>query len=325
MITPRCIHTFVAGALGLALALPSAAQLPRDKPIRVLLPYAPAGVTDIVVRLMGEKVTQAGGPQIVIENRPGGGGIVAAMAVKDTTPDGTTLFVVDVGSFAVNMTLMKEVPYEPLRDFKPVIQLFSFPSIVSVPAILKINPLQELVTLTKTMPGGMPYATQGPWSGAHLLGEMFSKAAKIRVVHVPYKGGAPAVIDLVAGRVNFMFGSYLQIKSQIDSKDLRILAVNSRRRLNALPDVPTLAEVGFAGVDLPIWFGLAAPVRTPNATIAAINAAFDPVTRLPEIIQRLDSQGVTAEGGTPEQFAALIKSDITRLAPIVRDSGANTN
>jgi tripartite-type tricarboxylate transporter receptor subunit TctC len=325
MKTRNRIGTIAATALYMVLSLPAGAQLPRDKPIRIVLPYAPAGVTDIVVRLMGEKVTQAGGPQVIIENRPGGGGIVAAMAVKDATPDGSSLFVADVGSFAVNMSLMKDVPYEPLKDFKPVIQLFSFPSIVSVPSRLKIGSLQELVALAKTMPGGMPYASQGPGSGAHLLGEMFSKAANIPVVHVPYKGGAPAVLDLVAGRVNFMFGSYLQIKAQIDSKDLRILAVNSRRRLNALPDVPTLAEVGFAGVDLPIWFGLAAPGRTPNATVAALNAAFDPVTKLPEIVQRLDSQGVTSEGGTSEQFATLIRNDITRLAPIVRASGANTN
>jgi tripartite-type tricarboxylate transporter receptor subunit TctC len=325
MNTARRIQTSVAMALGIALALPAAAQLSRDKPIRIVLPYAPAGVTDIVVRLMGEKVTQAGGPQIIIENRPGGGGVVAAMAVKDSTPDGSTLFVADVGSFAVNMTLMKEVPYEPLRDFKPVIELFSFPSIISVPAKLKINSLQELVALAKTMPGGIAYASQGPGSGAHLLGEMFSKAAKFPVVHIPYKGGAPAVLDLVAGRVNFMFGSYLQIKPQIDSKDLRILAVNSRRRLNALPDVPTLAEAGYPGVDLPIWFGLAAPARTPDSAVAAINAAFDPVTRLLEITQKLDSQGVTSGGGTPEQFAALIRNDIVRLAPIVRESGATTN
>jgi tripartite-type tricarboxylate transporter receptor subunit TctC len=306
-------------------ASPASAQLSKDKPIRILVPYAAGGVTDIVVRLMSEKVTAAGGPPIVIENKPGGGGIIAATSVKEAAPDGLTLFLADVGSFAINMTLMNDVPYDPVKDFKPIIDLFSFPSIVSVPTTMGVNSLAELVAKAKTMPGGMPYASQGPGTGGHLMGEMFAKAANIPVVHVPYKGGAPAVIDLVAGRVNFMFGSYLQIKPQIDAKELKILAVNSKKRLVALPEVPTLNESGYAGVDLPIWFGLAAPAGTPDNVILAINKAYDQVSKLPDVVARLDSQGVTSEGGTVEQFGTLIKSDIVRLAPIVRDSGAKVN
>jgi tripartite-type tricarboxylate transporter receptor subunit TctC len=253
-----------------------------DRPIKIVVPFVAGGSSDVVA----------------------------------------TLFMADISSFCVNVSLMPSLPYDPLRDFKPVTTLFSFPSVLVVPANLEANSVAELIALAKSRPEGLAFGSQGMGSGGHLLGEMFATISGAKLVHVPYRGIAAAVVDLVAGRVSLIFASYLGVKSQIDSKALRILAVTSKQRLKALPDTPTMAELGLPEVDLDVWFGLVAPAGTPDSVVAALNGLFVKAMNTPEIVDKLTVQGTNVQTSTPAEFTGLIKADTARVAPVVKASGA---
>src|SRR5262245_37620222 len=212
------------------------AQVPAG-PIKVIMPYSAGGPADVIVRLLGQKIADARGPAIVVENRTGGGGVVAAVAAKQAAPDGTTLFLADFNTLAINPALMPDLAYDPLRDFTPVTLLYSFPSLLIVPSAVEARSVAELVALAKKTPGGLSYGSQGQGSGGHLLAEMFGKATGAPLVHVPYRGSAPAYADLVAGRVSLLFGSYGGAQGFLADDRLRALAVPSKKRLAALPNV----------------------------------------------------------------------------------------
>lgn len=312
-----------AAAAGALWSSTAAAQiLDRSSVIKVIVPYTAGGPTDITLRVLGQRIQAAGGPTIVVENRPGGGQVIGAMVVKDARPDGLTLFVADLPTFAINKTLMKELPFDPVTDFKPITTLFAFPSLLVVPAGSPAKTPRDLVDLAKKTPGGIPYASQGPGSGGQLLSEMFSKATGAPLIHIPYKGSAAAYPDVVAGRVSFIFGSYPGAKPFIEAGTMRALAVPSKQRLKAIPDVPTLAELGILDVDLDLWYGLVAPAGTPDAVIARLREMFLKEMTAPDMVARMDTQGMFVTTNTPAEFTDLIKKDIVRLKPIVEASGA---
>jgi tripartite-type tricarboxylate transporter receptor subunit TctC len=323
-ITTALVFAAVGAAALVGLPVDAGAQLP-DRPIRIVVPFVAGGTSDVGTRLVAAKAADGGGPNIVIENKTGGGGVPGAMSVKEAPPDGTTLLLADLGSFGINVSLMSNLPYDPTRDFKPITTLFNFPSVLSVPAALPVNSVAELVALSKAKSDGLAFGSQGSGSGGHLLAEMFAKTSGANLVHVPYRGVAAAVVDLVAGRVSMLYGSYLSVKAQAEAKAVRILAVTSKQRLKVLPDTPTMAELGYPEVDLDIWFGLVAPAATPDAVVQALHAKFSTAMNSPDIVDRLTAQGVNVATSTPAAFSALIKSDIARVAPVVKASGARVN
>jgi tripartite-type tricarboxylate transporter receptor subunit TctC len=300
-----------------SLVTAAIAQVP-DRPVRIFIPYAAGGPADVIVRNLAQRITASGGPTFVVENKTGGGGVIAALATKQSPPDGTTLFLTDLPTFAINPNLLADFPLDPVSDFKPLTLLFAFPSLLVVPADLKANSVADLLALARNTPGGLAYGSQGQGSGGQLLAEMFSKAAGVPFVHVPYRGSAQAYPDLVSGRVSFIFGSYGGAKPFLDDGRLRALAVPSRGRLKALPDVPTLDELGYRDMELDLWYGLVAPAGTPDDVVAALRALFVAQITTPDMIAKLDAQGINVVTSTPAEFAALIKSDLMRLAPIVQ-------
>jgi tripartite-type tricarboxylate transporter receptor subunit TctC len=312
VITTLAVAVVASGWSTLATA-----QIP-DRPIRIFIPYVPGGPADVITRSLTQRITSAGGPTFVVENKTGGGGVIAAQAAKQSPPDGTTLFLTDLPTFGINPNLLPDFPLDVVRDFKPLTLLFAFPSLLVVPAGLDAKSVADLVALARNTPGGLTYGSQGQGSGGQLLAEMFGKAAGVPLIHVPYRGSAQAYPDLVSGRVSFIFGSYGGAKPFLEDGRLRALAVPSRQRLKALPDVPTLEELGYRDMELDLWYGLVAPAGTPDDVITALRALFVAEITAPDMVARLDQQGIRVVTSTPAEFAALIKSDLARLAPIVK-------
>lgn len=316
--------TAVATVCVLGEASMALAQIP-DRPIKLIVPYAAGGPSDTVARQLAGRIQAAGGPTIVIENRTGGGQLIAAQAAKQAEPDGTTLFLTDLPTFGINPNLMADFPIDPVKDFKPLTLLFSFPSLLVVPVNFEAKNVAEFVDIARKTPGGLHYGSQGQGSGGQLLAEMFARAIGAKFVHVPYRGSALAYPDLVAGRVSFIFGSYGGARPFLLDNRLRALAIPSKQRLPVIPDVPTLEELGYRDMDLDIWYGLVAPAGTPDNVIAPLRELFVKQITVPDMVALLNDQGIRVITSTPEEFGALIKSDLARLKPIVEMSGAKGN
>lgn len=231
------------------------------------------------MRLIAQKASADLGQPIVIDNRTGGAGSVGAMAVKQALPDGHTLFMGHVGTHAINPTLFNDLRFDPLKDFAPITELLSFPTILVVPAASTAKSVTDLAALVKGSPGQLTYASQGVGAGGHMMGEMFKLALAAPIIHVPYRGAGPAITDLVAGRVDMMFAGYFGVSPHVEAGTLRVLAAAGDKRMDALPKAPTMAEAGYLGLALDVWFGLLAPAGTPAPIVARLNQAFvkDPV------------------------------------------------
>ena len=310
----------IAAACALALAQPGAAS--AQSQVTIVVSVAAGGSSDIGMRTIATKVEQLGGPRIVIENRAGGGGVTATLGVKDAPPDGRMLLLASYATFVVNPA-MGSTQYDPIADFQPITTLFSFPVMLSVPAALEAKTVAELVALAKRKPGGLSYASQGVGTAGHLLGELFAKSSGAPLVHVPYRGAAPAVIDLVAGRVDMMFVGVLPSKAHLDSGTLRPLAVTSKTRMQEVPDAPTMAEVGYPDVDSEfVWFGLAAPAKTPEPVIRNLHDLFAKAVASSDVQAKLAAQGIVVGASTPAELVARIKSDTAKFTPIIKASGA---
>ena len=293
-----------------------------SRPITLLVPFAAGGSSDVVMRLVSKKASEGLKQPIIIENRPGGGGNVAAMAIKNAPPDGYLLMMGHTGSHAINATLYPDLKFDPVKDFAPVAPLISFNNILIVPKSSPATSAKELVALARSKPGGLNYGSQGVGTGGHLLGVILAKQTGTTLVHVPYRGVAPAVTDMVAGRLDMMFSSYLTSKPHIDSGSLRMLAIAGAQRHPEIPDVPTMAEAGFPGVEMEQWFGLFAPVGTPAAIVQELNAELVKALESDEVRNVLRPQGSVIIPGTPEDLAAMVARDVVRLGQIVKDSGA---
>jgi tripartite-type tricarboxylate transporter receptor subunit TctC len=319
---PRTFLLVAASIVATSLAASNAgAELLSDRPITVIIPFTPGASSDTFQRLVAKKVTENTGQSIIVESRPGGGGTVGAMAVKRAAPDGQTLFQANSGTHGANVTLLPSLPYDAVKDFAPITLMWSFPQLLVVPADSPAKSVAELAAYAKTKPGGLSYGSQGSGSTGHLLGATFARHVGVPMVHVPYRGAGPAALDVATGRLDFMFISYASILPHYQSGKVRALAVTSAKRLGALPQLATMAELGFPGFSVDTWFGLMAPAGTPEPVIGKLNAAFVQAVHAPDVAKQIVDQGAVPVTDTPQEFAAVIDTEIKRMGDIVRSLG----
>ena len=315
--------TKLAIAFGALAAGFAHAQPYPTKPIKIVAPFAPGGGTDFIARLIAQKLTEKLGAQVVVENKPGAGGNLGAEQAVRSPADGYTLLLV-AGSYTVNPSLYK-LTFDPVSDITPIIQLSQGPFIVAVHPSVPAKTLKELIDLVKKQPDKLSYASAGSGSITHLASAMFVDMAKLQIVHIPYKGTGPALNDAIAGNVQVLFGSPSTTIPHIKSGRLRALAVTTTNRIGAAPDVPTVAESGLAGYEVVLWHGLVGPKGLPRAIVDRINAEANQILKVKEMDTLLATDGVAAAGGTPEQFAATIKSDIERWGKVVKQAGVKVD
>lgn len=309
--------------IGVVCAAPShAADDYPTRPITILVPFPAGGSSDIVMRLVASRVSEALKQPIIIENRAGAAGNVAAMAIKNAQPDGYLLMMGHTGSHAINATLYSDLKFDPVKDFAPITGLLSFNNILTVPATSPAKTPAELVAFAKTKPEGLTYGSQGVGTGGHLLGVLLAKHAGVNLLHVPYRGIAPAVTDAVAGRVDMLFAAYLSTGPQVDAGKLRLLAIAGTQRHPRLPDLPTMPEAGFPEVQMQQWFGLFAPAKTPASIVQKLNAEFVKALRTEEVRDKIVPQVAFVIPTSPDELGALVARDIVRLGQVVKDSGA---
>ena len=288
-----------------------------NRPIRLIVPYPPGAGTDIIARTVGQKLGETLGQQIVVDNRGGGGGVIGADAGAKAPPDGYTMVLV-TSTFAMTPTLQKP-PYDPVRDFAPLILLAAVPNILVVHPALPATSLQELIALARARPGELSYATSGTGTVSHLLTEWLrSLVGGIKLVHVPYKGNAQALTDLLGGHVSIMFSALPSAMPHLASSRVRPLAITSRARSAAVPQVPTFIEAGVPDFVFSSEFGLLLPARTPRDIVALLNREILKILRMPDVRERLAAQGAEAVGNTPEEYAASLKADLARWAKVVK-------
>ena len=299
-------------AIGIAGA-DAAAELLSSRPITIVIPFTPGASADTIQRIVTKKVTENTGQTIVVESRPGGGGAIGAAAVKQAPPDGHMLFQANAGTHAANVSLYPTLSYDPIKDFRPITLMWSFPQLLSVPLDSPAKSVADLVALAKSKPGGLSFASQGSGSGGHLLGEMLKARTGANMVHIPYRGAGPAALDLATGRVDFFFVSYSSVLSFLQAGKVRTLAVTSPKRLPTLPDIPTMREAGFAGIELDAWFGLVAPAGTPAPAVARLNAAAVKVIGTPGVKRALELQQAIPVANSPAQFRADIERELARM------------
>jgi tripartite-type tricarboxylate transporter receptor subunit TctC len=324
---PRTLSMLRSVTLILALcaALPAAAQSFPTKPIRLICPFPPAGAVDIASRAIAHEMTRLIGQPVTVENRPGAGGNVGGEAAARSAPDGYTLFMTTSGIQAINPALYAKMNYDPNRELTPVAPLVSLSNVLVVHPSVKANSVKDVIALAKAQPGRLTYASSGNGTSIHMSGAMFTQLTATDILHIPYKGSAPAVTDLLAGQVNMMFDNIPSALPHIKSGKLRALATTGAKRDPALPDLPTIAEAGVAGYESGVWFGLAAPAGTPRDIVARLNAEAVRGAKSPEFVKRMTDLGYNIIAGSPEQMTDMIKAEIARWTPIVKASGAKVD
>ncbi|HYH42738.1 MAG TPA: tripartite tricarboxylate transporter substrate binding protein [Burkholderiales bacterium] len=289
-----------------------------DRPIRIIVPFTPGGSTDILARMMGQKLTEAWGQNVVVENRPGANGVVGAELTARANPDGHTLLMVAIGH-AINPMLQKKLPYDTEKDFQPISLTAILPLMVTVNPSLKATSIQDLIALAKSRP--VTYGSGGIGSSQHLATELINSMAKIKMTHVPYKGGNQALTDLIGGHLDVMPQTILSAAPHIKAGKLRALAVTTAKRLPAWPDVPTVSESGLKGYESLAWYGIVGPAKLPPPVLAKLSDEAMKATRSSDMQSALIKQGAEPVGNTPREFAAFIRSEMTKYAKVIRDSG----
>jgi tripartite-type tricarboxylate transporter receptor subunit TctC len=308
-------------ALAMTLSAPSVlAQTYPTKPVRIVVPFTPGGTADFLARLLGQKFSESWGQQVVVDNRAGGGTVIGTEIVARAPADGHTLLVM-ANSFAINPGVRSSLPYDTLKDFAPVTLLVGSPQVLVVHPAVPARTFGEFLALARSQPGQTSYATVGPGTTQHIAGEMLWSAAKVQLVYAPYSGGAPAVNALLGGHVNSVIANYSEVAQQIEAGKIRPLAVSSRERVDALKDVPTIAESGFRDFEAIAWFGLVAPGATPREVIGRINTEALRALKLPDVREKIIAQGMYPVGNAPEQFAAHIRSEMAKYAKVVKEAG----
>src|SRR5436309_9427083 len=300
--------------------LAGAQQFPA-KPLHLIVPFPPGGGNDTVARAIAQQISPELGQPVVIDNRPGAGGSVGAELAAKAAPDGYTLFLAGVGSHVVNPNLHKKLGYDPLKDFAPITLIASAPSVLVVNPSVPARTIAEFTAYARANPGKLNYASNGNGSAAQLAAAMYETMAGVRMVHVPYKGIAPAMTDLMSGEVQLMFGTVVALVPHIQAGKLRALAVTSRKRSALLPDLPTLAESGLPDYEAGSWYGILAPAGTPREVIERLHGAMVKALKQPDVAKRLAAEGAEVIGSTPEEFAAHIKSELARVGDVVRAAG----
>ena len=317
-------QALAAGAL--AAALPAArAQAFPTRPIRLICPFPPGGAVDIASRAIAAELGKTIGQPVNVENRPGAGGNIGGAEAARSAPDGHTLFMTTSGIQAINPVLYSKMPFDPAKDLVPVAALVSLSNVLVVHPSVKANSVQEVIALAKAQPKGLNGASSGSGTSIHMSLEMFKQLTKTDITHVPYKGSAPAVTDLLGGQVQLMFDNIPSALPHIKSGKLRALATTGAKRDPALPDLPTVAEAGVPGYESGVWFGLAAPAGTPRDVIARISAEAIKGTQSPDFVKRMTELGYVIMGAGPDAMAEMLRGEVARWAPIVKASGASAD
>ena len=296
------------------------AQTYPDRAVRIVVPFAAGGPADVLARILGEKLHAAWGQPVVVENRAGGGANIGTEYVARAAPDGYTLLL-NASNHVINATLYDRIGYDPFRDFAPITEVASYMLVLVVHPSVPATSLAEFVALAKAKPGGVTVGNAGLGTPTHLSGALFAQAAGLDVVYVPYKGAAPANADLIGGQVMAMFNNPVNALPQVRAGGLRALAVTGAKRLGLMPELPTIAELGYPGYEASTWFGLFAPAKVPRDVAAKIHAEAARALQLPDVREKLVAQGFDVLGSTPEEFAAVLKSEHAKWGALIRSAG----
>ncbi|OFZ92212.1 MAG: hypothetical protein A3F74_02745 [Betaproteobacteria bacterium RIFCSPLOWO2_12_FULL_62_58] len=316
-------------ALGILIALfaaalavsDAAAQQYPSRPIRLIVPFTPGGTTDIVARVVGNRLAESLGVQVVIENRPGAAGSIGAEVAARSKPDGYTLFMGHIGTLAVNPALYAKLPYDPLRDFAPISMVTMVPSMLVVHPSLPVKSMKELMAFAKSHPGALTYGSTGAGGTPYLAVEYFKVIAKLDIVEVPYKGAAPMTTELISGEISLTITGIPALLPHVKSGRLRALAVSSAKRSAAVPELPTMGEAGLRGYEATAWYGIVAPAGTAREILVKLNAEVISSLKHPDVGNRLKSEGAEPGGSTPNEFAAFIKTETARWAEVIKTTG----
>jgi tripartite-type tricarboxylate transporter receptor subunit TctC len=313
--------TLLAVAAAGASAQPAAGSAYPSRPLHLIVPFPPGGSTDILARVLGQKLSEVLEQPVVVDNRPGAGGSIGAEAAAKAAPDGYTLLMGQLGPLAVSPAIYKKLPYDPVKSFAPVCLMAIVPSVLVVNTSLPFSSAAELIAYAKKNPGRLTYGSAGNGSTSHLTTEYFKLATGTDILHVPYKGVGPMLTDLVSGQVAMGINGAPAVMPHVTSGRLRALAVTSLARVPSLPDIPTLDEAGVKGFEANGWYGIVAPAGTPSAIVLRLNSGIRRAVGTPELRARLDAEGAIPAGGTPEEFGALIASEIVRWGTVLKKAG----
>ena len=311
-------------ALLLALccaALPAVAQPYPSKAVRMIVPYPPGGGNDTLARLFAAKLSDRMGQQFVVENRPGAGAMIGTEAAAKSAPDGYTILLSSIATHALSPNLYSRVPYDPVKDFAPITLLGIAPTVLVVPADLPARNLQEFIAAAKAKPGALAYASGGNGTPPHINAEVFKSVAGIDLLHVAYKGGGPALVDLMAGRVQAMLDTAASAMPHVRSGKLRAIAISAPRRSPELPELPTFAEAGLPQYDTNAWYSMHAPAGTPPEIVRRLNAELVAILKDPEILARFKQLATDPVGNSPEEFAAFVRAELDKYARIIKAAG----
>ena len=312
-----------AGLMLFASAI-SAQSFPT-KPVRVVVPFAAGGTTDIVTRILAQRLTESWGQQLIVDNRAGAGGNIGSEIIATSPPDGYSILMATVATHGINASLYKKIPYDPIKDFAPITLVASTPSVLMLNPSVAANSVKELISLAKAKPGQLNFGSPGNGSSHHLAGELFDSMAGVRMTHIPYKGTAAALIDLMAGQIQLTFDTLPSAMPYVKAKKLKALAVTSAKRTKSLSELPTVSEAGVAGYEVTSWYGALAPAGTPAEIVKKLNADFVRTINIPQVTEKMIEAGADPVANTPEQFAAFIRSELRKWAKVVQDSGARVD
>ncbi len=314
------------GLTGMLMTAPAAmAQSFPNKPIRLVCPFPPGGAVDIASRAIAQELSKNLGQPVTVDNKPGAGGNIGGAEVSRANPDGYTIFMTTSGIQAINPALYAKMPFDPNKDLTPVTALVSLNNVLVLHPSVKANSVPEVIAMAKSQPGAMNYASSGSGTSIHMSGEMFKSLTNVNITHIPYKGSAPAVTDLLGGQVMMMFDNIPSAIPHIKSGKLKALATTGAKRDPLLPDLPTMAEAGVAGYESGVWFGLSVPANTPREVIMKLNAEANKGTKSPEFVKRMTDLGYIIMGTSPETMAEMNKAEVQRWGPIVKASGAKAD
>ncbi len=316
----RRVLFFLVAWIPVFTGMTVSAQSYPAKPIRIVVPYPPGGFNDTLGRTLAAKFTESWGQPAIVENKPGANTLIGSDFVAKSPPDGYTLLIVAF-PFAVTPSLIKNMPYDTVKDFIPVILAAQSPNILVVNPELPVKSVGELIALAKSKPDGLSYASTGNGSSNHISMELFKSLAGVKLVHIPYKGSAPAVTDLLGGQVQVMFDNAPNVMPQVKAGRLRALAQSGLTRSSIAPELPTVAEAGVQGYEVTVWFGLVAPAGTPREVIVKLNIEVLKILAMPDVRDRFLAQGVEPMGSTPEQFGEHIRAQMAKWGKVVRDAG----
>ncbi len=319
------MKNLLLAVLALACALPASAQPYPSRPIKIIVPFGPGGFTDVAARILQKELAPVIGQAIVVENKPGAGSTIGTAEVaKQSKPDGYTLVMIS-STHVISPHLYKEMPYDPIKDFTPVMKLAEGPYVLVTHPSLPVKNVAELIALARAKPDTIDYASSGNGSSQHLVGALFATMARAPINHVPYKGSSGAMNDLLGGQVKVSFVGVPNALPNLASGKLRALAVTTARRYPGLPDVPTLDEAGVKGFDATLWLGLLAPPGTPKDIVLKLNGEIAKILSTPDARKLMSSAGVDVATSSPEEFAALLQSDLDRWGKVVKETGATVN